>query len=102
MTGYKNLCVSGTDVTFKLDSDAQGNVLPVSTYHLIEHAAVLRPTKVLLSGFVKGMTVSPMGVVTLPVVSPISSDMREEEFFVTAEAELPLPGRCASEAMGLI
>ena len=29
----QNLCVSGTDVTFKLDSGAQGNVLPVSTYH---------------------------------------------------------------------
>ena len=45
------LCVSGTDVTFKLDSGAQGNVLPVSTYHQMEHAAVLRPNKVLLSVF---------------------------------------------------
>ena len=63
---------------------------------------MLRPTKVLLSGFAKGMTVRPMGVVTLPVVSPIWGDTREEEFLVTAEAESPLLGRCASEAMGLI
>ena len=42
----QNLCVSGTDVTFKLDSGAQGNDLPVSTHHQIEHAAGLRPTKV--------------------------------------------------------
>ena len=48
------------------------------------------------------MTLRPMNVVTLPVVSPISGDMRGEAFFITAEAELPLLGRCASEAMGLI
>ena len=61
----------------------------------------LQATKMLLSGFVSDMKVKLNGIVTLPIYSPVSSEVTREIFFITEEAKLPFLGKCASEAMGL-
>ena len=84
-----------------LDSGVQCNVLPASTYWIIQPVAPLQPTKMVLSGIVSDMKMKPTWIVTLPIISPVSSGVTQEIFFITEEAELPFLGMCASEAMGL-
>ena len=56
--------VGQTDVSFKLDSGAQGNILPLDTYRHIIPAVCLKPTRTVLAGFIRDIKVTHFGTVT--------------------------------------
>ena len=74
--------VGDTDIEFKLDSGAQGNVMPFAVYQSIAPIVPIKPTKVKLAGFTRDCTVQPIGVVDY---NCIAQNGREENNFFRRE-----------------
>ena len=93
--------VGDTDIEFKIDSGAQGNILPLSTYERVKPSMPLKPTNVRLAGFTRESRIKPLGEV---VYKCVAKNGREETstFYVVAETDTPLLGRVLSEKLGLI
>ena len=89
-----------TDIDFKLDSGAQGNVLPLDVYRRIIPAVPLNPTNTILAGFGRGMKIKPVGVV--PYTCTVKGKSQVLDFYVISEGDTALLGRTACESLGLI
>ena len=92
--------VGETDVEFKLDTGAQGNILPVSVYRNIIPAVSLKPTNVILAGFSRDMRVKPLGVVEYMCKS--KETKIKLKFYVIEEGDQPLMGRESCVSLGLL
>ena len=88
-------------VTFNLDSGAQANVLPVSTYRRIKPMQQLEPTKTVLTAF-GNVRIKPVGVIKLQVTCPDTKRNQVMEFFVTDTDDIPILGKDACESMNLL
>ena len=93
--------VGETDISFKLDSGAQGNILPLDTYRRIIPAVCLKPTRTVLSGFTRDIKVKPLGTVTYKCQTRHGAS-QDVTFFVVKEADTPLMGRVTCQSLGLI
>ena len=83
-------------VTFKLDSGAQANVLPVSTYRCIKPMQQLEPTKTVSTVF-GNVRIKPVGVIKLQVTCPDTKRNQVMEFFVTDTDDIPILGMFEKE-----
>ena len=93
--------VGDTDIDFKLDSGAQGNVLPLEVYRRIIPAVPLKSTNTVLAGFARDMKVKPVGTVTYTCTTRKGTE-QSVQFYVVEESDTPLLGRRSSESLGLI
>ena len=59
------MTIGSQQISFKLDTGAQANVLPMTIYETIKPNVALQPTKTILSAFVNDVKVKPAGTVIL-------------------------------------
>ena len=95
------LRVCDVPVTFKLDTGAQANVLPVSTYRRIRPIQQLLQTKTVLTAF-GNVKIKPVGVIKLRVTCPDTKRNQVMEFFVTDTDDIPILGKDACQSMNLV
>ena len=95
------LTVCDIPVTFKLDSGAQANVLPVSTYRRIKSMQQLEPTKTVMTAF-GNVIIKPVGVIKLQVTCPDTKLNQVMEFFLTDTDDIPILGKDACQSMNLL
>lgn len=63
----KTLQINSTAVECKLDSGAEANCMPYSTFLTLKHLSHIRPTSELLSGYTDASPARPRGVATLKI-----------------------------------
>ena len=62
------LVIGRQQISCKLDTGAQANVLPMKVYETLTPRVELQPTQTILSAFVNGVKVKPAGTVTLQCI----------------------------------
>ncbi len=95
-----NMIINGKSVRFKIDTGADGNVLPSDKFHEVCPDSIIRQTPFSLAPFVKGVTVKPLGVTTIDCISE-NNEQCKVEFFVCKDSH-PLLGKATSKALGLV
>jgi len=95
-----DLIINGKSVSFKIDTGADGNVLPEDTWLDVCPDSFVRHTPISLAPFVKGVTVKPLGITTLECVSE-KKEQHKIDFFVCKESH-PLLGKYTSRDLGLV
>ena len=64
-TWEKTLKIRETDITFKLDTEAEANVLPLNIFNAVKQEQVLQKTKTVLTAF-GDSKIYPLGTVVIP------------------------------------
>ena len=95
------LRVNDTPVTFKLDTGAQANVLPVNVYRRIKPNKPLARTKTVLTAF-RDAQITPVGETQLRVTCPVTGRSQLMKFFVTDTADIAILGKDACQSMNLL
>ena len=96
------LVIGRQQISCKLDTGAQANVLPMKVYETLTPRVELQPTQTILSAFVNGVKVKPAGTVTLQCIPENADVPTSIEFFVTNHTNLPLLGCRTCEVLGLV
>ena len=96
------MTIGSQQISFKLDTGAQANVLPMTIYETIKPNVALQPTKTILSAFVNDVKVKPAGTVKLQCIPENADKPTLIEFFVTTHTNVPLLGCRACESLGLV
>ncbi|KAI0241776.1 hypothetical protein LSAT2_018989, partial [Lamellibrachia satsuma] len=86
------MTIGSQQISFKLDTGAQANVLPMTIYETIKPNVALQPTKTILSAFVNDVKVKPAGTVKLQCIPENADKPTLIEFFVTTHTNVPLLG----------
>ena len=92
------LRVNDTPVTFKLDTGAQENVLPVNVYHRIKPLA---RTRTVLTAF-GDAKITPVGETQLRATCPVTGRSQLMKFFVNDSADIAILGKDACQSMNLV
>ena len=96
---FSTVTVGGSSVKFKLDTGAEGNVLPLSVYSELQHKSPLMDTSVVLSSY-GDFKVKPEGKVTLACEA---QGLKESlPFFVSAVNSPPILGLSACSKLNLV
>ena len=95
------LRVNDTPVTFKLDTGAQANVLPVNVYRRIKPNKPLARTRTVLTAF-GDAKITPVGETQLRVTCPVTGRSQLMKFFVTDTADIAILGKDACQSMNLV
>ena len=93
--------IENSPVKCKLDTGAQANILPLSTFRTIRNGTKLQRTNVILKAFGESK-VKPMGTVELDVHLKGKETGKKMVFFVTDEAKAAIIGQDGCEDLGLI
>ena len=99
-----NMVIGRQQISFKLDTGAQANVLPMKIFETLTPMVALQPTQTILSAFVSGVKVKPAGTVTLQCIPENAYVPTSIEFFVTNHTNLPVSfSVCRTfEVLGLV
>ena len=95
------LRVNDTPVTFKLDTGAQANVLPVNVYRRIQPNKPLARTRTVLTVFVDAK-ITPVGETQLRVTCPVTGRSQLMKFFITDTTDIAILGKDACQSMNLV
>ena len=96
------MVIGRQQISCKLDTGAQANVLPMKVFEMLTPRVELQPTQTILSAFVNGVKVKPAGRVTLQCIPENADVPMSIEFFVTNHTNLPLLGCRTCEVLGLV
>ena len=96
------MVIGRQQISCKLDTGAQANVLPMKVFEMLTPRVELQPTQTILSAFVNGVKVKPAGTVTLQCIPENADVPMSIEFFVTNHTNLPLLGCRTCEVLGLV
>ena len=96
------LVIGRQQISCKLDTGAQANVLPMKVFEMLTPRVELQPTQTILSACVNGVKVKPAGTVTLQCIPENADVPMSIEFFVTNHTNLPLLGCRTCEVLGLV
>ena len=96
------MVIGRQQISCKLDTGAQANVLPMKVFEMLTPRVELQPTQTILCAFVNGVKVKPAGTVTLQCIPENADVPMSIEFFVTNHTNLPLLGCRTCEVLGLV
>ena len=98
------MVIGRQQISFKLDTGAQANVLPMKIFETLTPMVALQPTQTILSAFVNGVKVKPAGTVMLQCIPENADVPTSIEFFVTNHTNLPVSfSVCRTfEVLGLV
>ena len=92
---------SDTPVTFKLDTRAQANVLPVNVYSRTKPNKPLARARTVLTAF-GDANITPVGETQLRVTCPVTGRSQLMKFFATDTADIAILGKDACQSMNLM
>ena len=96
---HENVDICGLIVNAKLDTGAEGNVVPLSVYIKMIQAPTLQKTNTILRAY--GDTdIKPLGVVSLPCKT--SKGVQSEQVFYVTSSGKPILGQDAVTELGLV
>lgn len=96
---FATLGVNGHDVSFKLDTGAEANVISAKSLKQLDYGAGLEPTKTKLTSY-GGSKLSPLGKVILTCAH--DGKQQNLDFFVADVSSPPILGLEACVALGLV
>ena len=98
---FADVQVNDTKIAFKLDSGAQGNIIPLHVYNKISPKPKLHQMSVVLTAFTRDSRVKPVGIIECQCTNK-SGTSHNLSFYVTDKCDMSLMGRKSSEQLGLI
>ena len=96
---FSTISTSNGDMTFKLDTGAEANVIPTRLYKKMKVKPVLKPTNVRLTAY-GGTSITPIGACQL--VCKGKSQYHTIKFYVVSVDANPILGLSACRKLGLI
>ena len=86
-------------VTFKLDTGAEANVIPIEVFNQLTNTPQVQPTKTKLTAY-GGNTIRPLGTCTLQCTS--KHNCHDVKFYVVDADSQPILGLADCEKLGLV
>ena len=86
-------------VTFKLDTGAEANVIPIEVFNQLTNTPQVQPTKTKLTAY-GGNTIRPLGTCTLQCTS--KHNCHDVKFYVVNADSQPILGLTDCEKLGLV
>ena len=105
ISGVKPIITFFKNISFKLETGAQANVLFLNTFNAVKQEQALEKTKAVLTAFRKSKMHPLVTVVTVvTVVIPCQHQGRQWNirFYATDRAATPILGQNACQKLGLI